>query len=427
MVFNHTAELDADGPTPVLRGLANARATTWAPRLPRLERLRQRLNLGEPRLVELVMGACATGPRATAWTASARPRGDHRARPPRPLRCRRAVRRDRRPAARPPQVDRLRALGPGPDGYRLAGSAPGWMEWNDQLPRHDARLVAAQPATAARSPTVSPARRRSSTTTAAPHRQHQLPVRARRLRVARPGEPRPPPQPRPTASTTATAIRTTTRGTAAWKARATTRRARPARPPAARPLLASLLLAQGTPMLLAGDEIGHSQGGNNNAYCQDNATTRPRLGRRRAPRLRAEAARPAPPTPRYARPPGCAAPSTARACAGWNPMAAELQAADLNEADRGPAIWLHAAPTRRARPHTVLRRQTVAGCRPRPAAPRRTAHQPQPAEACRLRLHRGRVVALRTARRRRPPRAAEPRPRNESVEQVLPRARARPA
>ncbi|MDK2126578.1 glycogen debranching protein GlgX [Parachitinimonas caeni] len=40
-----------------------------------------------------------------------------------------------------------------------------------------------------------------------------------------------------------------------------------------RALLASLLMAQGTPMLLAGDEIGHSQGGNNNAYCQDNPTT----------------------------------------------------------------------------------------------------------------------------------------------------------
>ena len=32
-------------------------------------------------------------------------------------------------------------------------------------------------------------------------------------------------------------------------------------------------LAQGTPMLLAGDELGHTQGGNNNAYCQDNAIT----------------------------------------------------------------------------------------------------------------------------------------------------------
>ncbi|WP_051377821.1 glycogen debranching protein GlgX [Derxia gummosa] len=37
-----------------------------------------------------------------------------------------------------------------------------------------------------------------------------------------------------------------------------------------RNLLATLLLAQGTPMLLAGDEFGRSQQGNNNAYCQDN-------------------------------------------------------------------------------------------------------------------------------------------------------------
>ena len=40
-----------------------------------------------------------------------------------------------------------------------------------------------------------------------------------------------------------------------------------------RAMLASTLLAQGTPMLLAGDELGHSQRGNNNAYCQDNATS----------------------------------------------------------------------------------------------------------------------------------------------------------
>ena len=38
-----------------------------------------------------------------------------------------------------------------------------------------------------------------------------------------------------------------------------------------RNFLATLLLAQGTPMLLAGDEFGRTQDGNNNAYCQDNA------------------------------------------------------------------------------------------------------------------------------------------------------------
>jgi glycogen operon protein len=37
-----------------------------------------------------------------------------------------------------------------------------------------------------------------------------------------------------------------------------------------RNMLACLLLSQGVPMLLAGDEIGNSQQGNNNAYCQDN-------------------------------------------------------------------------------------------------------------------------------------------------------------
>lgn len=40
-----------------------------------------------------------------------------------------------------------------------------------------------------------------------------------------------------------------------------------------RNMMATLLLSQGTPMILAGDELGHSQGGNNNAYNQDNPTT----------------------------------------------------------------------------------------------------------------------------------------------------------
>jgi glycogen operon protein len=38
-------------------------------------------------------------------------------------------------------------------------------------------------------------------------------------------------------------------------------------------MLATLLLSQGVPMLLAGDEFGQSQKGNNNAYCQDNEIT----------------------------------------------------------------------------------------------------------------------------------------------------------
>ncbi|HZY91128.1 MAG TPA: glycogen debranching protein GlgX, partial [Gemmataceae bacterium] len=41
----------------------------------------------------------------------------------------------------------------------------------------------------------------------------------------------------------------------------------------ARNLLATLFLSQGVPMLLAGDEFLRTQGGNNNAWCQDNAVS----------------------------------------------------------------------------------------------------------------------------------------------------------
>ncbi len=40
-----------------------------------------------------------------------------------------------------------------------------------------------------------------------------------------------------------------------------------------RSLVSTLLLSQGAPMLLGGDELSRTQGGNNNAYCQDNEVT----------------------------------------------------------------------------------------------------------------------------------------------------------
>jgi isoamylase len=40
-----------------------------------------------------------------------------------------------------------------------------------------------------------------------------------------------------------------------------------------RALLSTLLLSLGVPLILGGDELGRTQGGNNNAYCQDNATS----------------------------------------------------------------------------------------------------------------------------------------------------------
>ena len=65
-----------------------------------------------------------------------------------------------------------------------------------------------------------------------------------------------------------------------------------------RNLLATLLLSQGTPMLLAGDEFARTQKGNNNAYAQDNEISwidwTYRRGRRRHDRLRPSGDRHAP-------------------------------------------------------------------------------------------------------------------------------------
>ena len=54
------------------------------------------------------------------------------------------------------------------------------------------------------------------------------------------------------------------------RARPTTRQINALRARQQRNLLATLLLSQGVPMILGGDEIGRTQQGNNNGYCQDN-------------------------------------------------------------------------------------------------------------------------------------------------------------
>ena len=60
-----------------------------------------------------------------------------------------------------------------------------------------------------------------------------------------------------------------------WGAEGPTRdkRVRKRRERARRSLLATLVLSQGVPMLSHGDELGRTQRGNNNAYCQDNEIT----------------------------------------------------------------------------------------------------------------------------------------------------------
>ena len=100
--------------------------------------------------------------------------------------------------------------------------------------------------------------------------QHQLRHRPRRLHPARPGHLQPEAQrgqrrgqPRRRRRQPVLELR---RGGRDRRPRASSR----LRERQKRNLLATLFLSQGVPMLVAGDEMGRTQGGNNNAYCQDN-------------------------------------------------------------------------------------------------------------------------------------------------------------
>ena len=148
-----------------------------------------------------------------------------------------------------------------------------------------------------------------------PGGQHQLRHRARRLHAARPRLATTRSTTRPTATTTTTARATTGRGTAASRARPTTRSVLALRGQQQRNFLATLFLSQGVPMICHGDELGRTQRGNNNGYCQDNETDLDRLGERRrrparvhpAGRRAAPRAPDLPPAPLLRRPPGAAA------------------------------------------------------------------------------------------------------------------------
>ena len=109
-------------------------------------------------------------------------------------------------------------------------------------------------------------------------REHQLRHLPRRLHAARPGLLRPKAQrgqrrrqPRRRRRQQQLELR---------RRRADRRRRRSSRCASGkkRNFLATLFLSQGVPMLLAGDEIGRTQRGNNNAYCQDNEHHRGSIG-----------------------------------------------------------------------------------------------------------------------------------------------------
>ena len=158
----------------------------------------------------------------------------------------------------------------GEGGYQVGNFPPLWTEWNGRYRDTVRDFWRGASATLAEF-----AYRLTGTSdlyeaTAAARRQHQLRHRPRRLHPARPGllqpqaqrgQRRGQPRRRPT---------TTTPGTAASRATTDDPTILALRARQQRNLLATLLLSQGVPMLLGGDEMGRTQRGNNNAYCQDN-------------------------------------------------------------------------------------------------------------------------------------------------------------
>ena len=277
VVYNHTAEGNHLGPTLSFRGIDNAAYYRLVDDdqslLHGLHRHRQHAcNMRSPHVLQLIMDSLrywvtemhVDGFRFDlAASAGARvPRGRPAVRVLRPRPAgsgRLAGQADRR------AVGRRRRRLPG----RQLPAAVDRVE--RQVPRHRARLLA----------------RRAGSLRRVRDRAHRV-VRPLRERRARARSPASTSSPRTTASRCATWSPTTTSTTRPTARTTTTASSHnrswncgvegPTDDPAIlalrarqqRNLLATLLLSQGVPMLLHGDELGRTQHGNNNAYCQDN-------------------------------------------------------------------------------------------------------------------------------------------------------------
>ncbi len=283
VVYNHSAETDELGPTLSLRGIDNALYYHLRPDDRALYEnwtgCGNCLNLGEPRVLQLVMDslrfwACEMGVDGFRFDLA-------------PILGRDAQRGfdARAPffaaVAQDPVLSRtLRIAEPwdiGPGGYRLGEFPPGWLEWNDRYrdtqrgfwlrQAHDdkaglgdfAHRVTAsstQFAHHGRAPTASV----NFVTAHDGFTLRDLVSYNERHNLAN-GEDNRDGHGHNLSDNCGVEGPSDDPGVQARRARLQ------------RALLATLMLSQGTPMLLAGDELGHSQQGNNNAYCQDNETT----------------------------------------------------------------------------------------------------------------------------------------------------------
>lgn len=279
VVFNHTAESDLDGPTLCWRGLGQNSWYTMAEHgVPHnFSGTGNSLGTGEPRVIQWVMDSLrwwvlaygVDGFRFDLAVSLGRSAAmNHGFHPHAPLLA--AIQQD------PVLRDALLIAEPwdiGPLGYQAGGFAPGWSEWNDAF-RDGLRAF-----WLGHHASVGELARRVCASSDRFGHGGRLPTASINLVTAHDGF--------NLADLTAYSqkhneangehnrdghdhnlsanggIEGPTRDALVLHRRGLWRRA----------LLASLFCAQGTPQLLAGDEIGHSQGGNNNVYGQDNDTT----------------------------------------------------------------------------------------------------------------------------------------------------------
>jgi glycogen operon protein len=274
VVFNHTAEGDAFGPTISLRGIDNASYYALMPDDPRrylnYTGVGNTLNVGHLQVRSLVLDALrfwaglgVDGFRFDLATALARIGSD---RPDSGLTAEIAM---------DPVLSRLKLIAEpwdaSPDGYRLGAFPPPWREWNDrfrdsarrfwrgdrgQMGEFASRIAGSSDIMAGHGPLASinfvTAHDGFTLRDLASYAEkHNWANGERNMDGVNENHSRNWGAEGPTSDPAILGLRNRHR----------------------RNLIATLLLSQGVPMILAGDELGHSQNGNNNAYCQDNETS----------------------------------------------------------------------------------------------------------------------------------------------------------
>ncbi|MBL8389587.1 MAG: glycogen debranching protein GlgX [Hydrogenophaga sp.] len=279
VVFNHTAESDLDGPTLSWRGLGQNHWYAMGDRgVPHnFSGCGNSLNVSEPRVAQWVMDSLRWWVQAfgvdgfrfdlavSLGRVAAQGHAFDRHAPLLTAMQQDPVLRSVRLIAEPWDI--------GPDGHRTGGFAPGWLEWNDAFRDGVRAFWLGHPATRGELAT------RVCASSDKFRHSARHPLASVNLLTAHDGF--------NLADLTAyvhkhnEANGEDNRDGHGHNLGANGGAEGPSDDPAVRhrrdlwrrALLATLFCAQGTPQLLAGDEIGHSQRGNNNAYCQDNALT----------------------------------------------------------------------------------------------------------------------------------------------------------